>query len=598
MKNCKNRNREAARFGITRTSLFACLSVGIICISLKACKKPASTQPDFAWERASVYFLLTDRFCNGDTTNDHSYGRITDYGSERLNASTFHGGDYVGLLQKIQEGYFRDLGVDVVWLTDPYEQIHGWTTGSGIVNDFPHYGYHGYYPLDYTQMDKNYGTVQEFRAVVDALHGQGIRVMLGANINDVGYPTFIDAKEQDYAPHAAAIDTEWRKERGAEYMQFLSDAYSWPEWFTTEWLRQPLSAEALACDPYRYYHETLYGLPDILTEKNEPVSIPLFLRRKWEREGNANDAWTWPEMKALRQDTTIAPSDYQIRWIAAWVEEFGIDGYRCDVVEFVHPERWAQLYEACNQALNRWRAKHPESAASNWTDPIMFTGDHEDAYITYLPEYQRVGFSSMVNMQFPKDGNLHTIAAIWQAYADSLSAHDDWYPFSYLNNAYFRDAAMDRMADCATTFLLAPGAVQIFYGDEIARLQSEARLNVDAAQAFRSDMDWSRLEQQQELWQHYAKLLAIRRQHPAIGSGKQTMIDSLTVLRTYPAEAPQDRLIIRLRPNANSADSVFVANHLGNRVVELISGNTLPVSNGFVCLPASDTNVAILTPAR
>ena len=86
MKNCKNRNREAARFGITRTSLFACLSVGIICISLNACKKPASTQPDFAWERASVYFLLTDRFCNGDTTNDHSYGRITDYGSERLNA--------------------------------------------------------------------------------------------------------------------------------------------------------------------------------------------------------------------------------------------------------------------------------------------------------------------------------------------------------------------------------------------------------------------------------------------------------------------------------------------------------------------------------
>ena len=76
------------------------------------------------------------------------------------------------------------------------------------------------------------------------------------------------------------------------------------------------------------------------------------------------------------------------------------------------------------------------------------------------------------------------------------------------------------------------------------------------------------------------------------------MIDSLTVLRTYPAETPHDRLIIRLRPNANSADSVFVANHLGNQVVELISGNTLPVSNGFVCLPASDTSGAILTPAR
>ena len=67
----------------------------------------------FAWNKATIYFVLTDRFCNGDTTNDHSYNRRTDYGSERLNASTFHGGDYAGLLQKAQEGYFKNLGIDV-----------------------------------------------------------------------------------------------------------------------------------------------------------------------------------------------------------------------------------------------------------------------------------------------------------------------------------------------------------------------------------------------------------------------------------------------------------------------------------------------------
>lgn len=67
------------------------------------------------------------------------------------------------MLKKAREGYFTNLGVDVVWMTDVYEQIHGWMSGSGSVNDFPHYGYHGYYPLDYTQIDKNYGTVDEFR---------------------------------------------------------------------------------------------------------------------------------------------------------------------------------------------------------------------------------------------------------------------------------------------------------------------------------------------------------------------------------------------------------------------------------------------------
>ena len=154
----------------------------------------------FNWEGATVYFLITDRFLNGDTTNDINYGRIIDYGSEQLNAATFHGGDFKGIIQKAKEGYFTKLGVDVVWMTDVYEQIHGWMTGSGPINDFPHYGYHGYYPLDYTQIDKNYGTVEVFRELVNLLHSQGIRVMLGANLNNPGYPTLLDAVQYDFAP--------------------------------------------------------------------------------------------------------------------------------------------------------------------------------------------------------------------------------------------------------------------------------------------------------------------------------------------------------------------------------------------------------------
>lgn len=50
----------------------------------------------------------------------------------------------------------------------------GRAMGLGEINDFPHYGYHGYYPLDYTQMDKNYGTIEEMRELVNTLHAQGI----------------------------------------------------------------------------------------------------------------------------------------------------------------------------------------------------------------------------------------------------------------------------------------------------------------------------------------------------------------------------------------------------------------------------------------
>ncbi len=128
----------------------------------------ASAADSFDWKKATVYFVITDRFCNGDSRNDVNYGRKTDYGSERMNAATFHGGDFKGMLAKAREGYFSRLGVDVVWMTDVYEQIHGWMSGSGAVNDFPHYGYHGYYPLDYTQTDKNYGTIEELRELIDS----------------------------------------------------------------------------------------------------------------------------------------------------------------------------------------------------------------------------------------------------------------------------------------------------------------------------------------------------------------------------------------------------------------------------------------------
>lgn len=124
-----------------------------ILLLLLSCKTLPAQMSEFDWKGATIYFVITDRFCNGDSTNDVNYGRIVDYGSEQLNAATFHGGDFKGMLQKAKANYFTDLGIDVLWMTDIYEQIHGWMSGSGPINDFPHYGYHGYYPLDYTQIE-------------------------------------------------------------------------------------------------------------------------------------------------------------------------------------------------------------------------------------------------------------------------------------------------------------------------------------------------------------------------------------------------------------------------------------------------------------
>lgn len=544
----------------------------------------AEASGDFDWSKATVYFVITDRFCNGDSLNDVNYGRITDYGSERLNAATFHGGDFKGMLQKAKEGYFTDLGVDVVWMTDVYEQIHGWMSGSGSINDFPHYGYHGYYPLDYTQIDKNYGTVEEFRELVDTLHSMGIRVMLGGNINDPGYPTLLDAVQYGFADtglteqEAAGHIREW------SFDKFFECRKDWKGWYDSSWIRMP----GEGWDESNPLEATVYGMPDFKDESTENVKIPAFLHRKWAMEGNDNDKWVNPSARPLRTDRARTPLQYVTEWIASWIEEFGIDGFRCDIVENTHLSSWKSFAEACNAALGKWRAKHPENPASAWKDSFYMTGDFDGAGVEYKPEYADAGFSSMVNMYFPKHGDLDGIVYTWQAYSDSVAAHPGWHPFSYLNNSYNRDADMENMTDCATTLLLAPGVAQIFYGDETRRQLNDARFNVDSAQAFRSDMNWTSADT--ALQEHFRKLGQIRRAHPAIGMGRQRTLDTHSCVRSL----GEDTVLIRVKPDTGKAINVAAAFNDGDVLVELYTGQEAMVADGEVRFPEYDNNIAIL----
>ncbi len=543
----------------------------------------ADTKP-FDWGNATVYFVITDRFCNGDSTNDVNYGRIVDYGSERLNAATFHGGDFKGMLKKAKDGYFTDMGINVLWMTDVYEQIHGWMSGSGSVNDFPHYGYHGYYPLDYTQIDKNYGTVAEFRELVDTLHAQGIRVMLGANLNDPGYPTLLDAVQYGFADTGLTEQEAAKHIRDWSYDRFYEGRLGWNGWYDRGWIRMP-DENWDETDPLQ---ATLYGMPDFKDESDSHVKIPSFLKKKWRKEGKDNDPWVNPSARPLRTDRNWSPSQYLIAWIASWVEEFGIDGFRCDIVENVHLNRWKELSKACNDALTKWRAKHPDDPASLWTDRFYMTGDYDMAGIDYKPDYADAGFSSMVNFYFPKHGDLDGIVYVWQTYADSIAAHPDWHPFSYLNNSYHRDADMSNMIDCATTLMLSPGVAQIFYGDESGRKLSDARLNVDSNQAFRSDMNW--IDGDPETLLHFQKLGKIRQAHPAIGIGKQTTIDQHTCMRRL----GDDTVLISLNPSSPAGIPAKEAWPDGTEVTDLYSDKTSTVANGSIRLPDADSNVAVI----
>jgi alpha-amylase len=216
------------------------------------------------------------------------------------------------------------------------------------------------------------------------------------------------------------------------------------------------------------------------------------------------------------------------------------------------------------------------------------TGDYDCAYIDYKADYANAGFTSMVNFYFPKHGDLDGIVYTWQSYADSVAAYANWHPFSYLNNSYHRDADMNNLIDCATTFLLSPGVVQIFYGDETGRKLSDAQYNVDSDQAFRSDMNWNDINP--ELLLHFQKIGQIRRSNSVIGTGKQHTINAHTCVRY----SDTDSLLIRLMPNEWKPIQVSSIWKDGTKVQELYTGQVTEVKKGKLSFPYYQNRIAVL----
>jgi alpha-amylase len=121
-----------------------------------------------------LYFTLTDRFANGSSSNDRGglAGGPDQHGFDPTRISHFHGGDFAGLTARLD--YLKDLGITAVWVTPPFKNkpVQVGTAG-----------YHGYWTLDFLQVDPHLGTNEEFRVFVDQAHAKGMRVYMDIVVN-------------------------------------------------------------------------------------------------------------------------------------------------------------------------------------------------------------------------------------------------------------------------------------------------------------------------------------------------------------------------------------------------------------------------------
>lgn len=142
------------------------------------------TDGDFDWDEAVIYFAVTDRFFDGDASNNDAYG-VGDYDTSDKGGSSYHGGDFTGLTQKLD--YLKDLGVNTIWITPIVENITD--DQHDAKTDMETYGYHGYWASDFTKLNKHLGTKEEFAELLDAAHSRGMKLMVDVVLNHAGYGT-------------------------------------------------------------------------------------------------------------------------------------------------------------------------------------------------------------------------------------------------------------------------------------------------------------------------------------------------------------------------------------------------------------------------
>lgn len=196
---------------------------------------------DFDWDESVIYFMVTDRFFDGNESNNTASGAQT-YGKD--NAGLYHGGDFAGITQKLD--YLEDLGINTIWITPIVENIPGVTVTDTGKEDVPYNAaYHGYWASNFTKLNPTLGTKEEFQTLIDQAHNRGIRIMVDIVVNHAGYDTDFgdmirsgedivsgsdqkdslsnlpDFRTEDPAVSAQLVEwqTQWVKDFGIDYFR-------------------------------------------------------------------------------------------------------------------------------------------------------------------------------------------------------------------------------------------------------------------------------------------------------------------------------------------------------------------------------------------
>ncbi len=497
-----------------------------------------------------IYLAMPDRFADGDASNNDPPVSKGLY--DRTKIRYYHGGDLQGIINHLS--YLHDLGVTALWVNPVYDNVNHLNTretydGQAITD------YHGYGAVDFYGVDEHFGTVEQFRDLVDAAHQAGIKVIQDQVANHTGpfHPWVTDSPTPT-----------WYNGTLANHL-----ANTWQTWT----LMDPHSPPAMR-------KATLDGwFIDVLSDLNQDD----------------------PEVARYLIQNTL--------W---WIEISGMDGVRQDTLPYVPRTFWAKWMAAINREYPQFRVVG-EMFDGDPSLVSFFQGgekrfDGTDSRVDSLFDFP---LFYPVRRAFANGGSIRDVAVMLghdRLYTNSerlvtfLGLHDVQRFMSEQN------ANIDGLKLAFTLLLTTRGIPMIYYGDEIAmqggndpdnRRDFPGGFPGDTRDAFSAQ---GRTESENAVYDHVRKLAGVRSQNPCLRGGK--VVDLMATDQVYAYARPSAACTAVVVLN-NATQTVHVSAPLSGarmpdgEMKDVIQGVVAVVRNGAmdVDVPARSA-VVYIAPAR
>jgi glycosidase len=526
------------------------------------CEEEGALPPGvFDWRDSVIYFAFVDRFLNADPGNDCDVPGVSG-GTKSI--ANYQGGDWAGVTQKIDEGYFHDLGVNTIWLTVPFDNPN--VAGQGQGGDTHQYsGYHGYWPkLDSDDpaslaSESCFGTFAELKALVAAAHAKGLKVLFDYAMVHVHASSGIFANHPDWF---------WPNDNGHGGNCICGEGCSWdtvPErehcWFTSylphwnytnatardysvnnaiEWIKQTADASGNGVDGFRadaIKHVDVSWLTELRARIKSDILAKQTPQQRFYMVGETYDFGNRDLIKSYVDPSTKLDGQFDFPLRAQVVSNVIMRlGSMTDLSNFMNSNDY--FYGA--------------SAVMS-----TFIGNHDLPRIIHLAANDRLWGDNQ-----GADGKDRA----WQNQPGPVAERE----------------AYERVANGFAVLFTNRGAPLVYYGDEIGLPGAGDPDN-------RRAMQWSGLSVNQTyLFDRVKKLGDIRSKHPALRRGTRTTLEASADVWVYSRVTTGDAVYVAI--NRGDGDK-SVSTLPSGPLTELVTGQAANGPNATI--PARQTRIYV-----